>query len=164
MKKTRSKKSCDTVPLNQCRSRLSGGNAQIYQEKLFFLPLKGFTDKNILWDSRSGTTPCQACWANEETIFCTGPSRTTKEGQKSLVPAWRAQKANQRRTPYIVLLESPFASVSTVSRGHPSLVSRWHFSGGGGIWSLKNQGWAKLVLIALERYIVALKRLTFNLR
>jgi hypothetical protein len=27
-----------------------------------------------------------------------------------------------------------------------------------------NQGWAKLVLIALERYSVALKRLTFNLR
>jgi hypothetical protein len=29
---------------------------------------------------------------------------------------------------------------------------------------LRNQGWAKLVLIALERYSVALKRLTFNLR
>jgi hypothetical protein len=26
------------------------------------------------------------------------------------------------------------------------------------------QGWAKLVLIALERYSVELKRLTFNLR
>jgi hypothetical protein len=26
------------------------------------------------------------------------------------------------------------------------------------------QGWAKLVLIALERYSVALKRLTFNLQ
>ncbi len=26
------------------------------------------------------------------------------------------------------------------------------------------RGWAKLVLIALERYSVALKRLTFNLR
>jgi hypothetical protein len=33
-------------------------------------------------------------------------------------------------------------------------------SGAGG-WK---QGWAKLVLIALERYSVALKRLTFNLR
>ncbi len=28
----------------------------------------------------------------------------------------------------------------------------------------QEQGWAKLVLIALERYSVALKRLTFNLR
>jgi hypothetical protein len=28
----------------------------------------------------------------------------------------------------------------------------------------RGQGWAKLVLIALERYSVALKRLTFNLR
>jgi hypothetical protein len=30
--------------------------------------------------------------------------------------------------------------------------------------SAKIQGWAKLVLIALERYSVELKRLTFNLR
>ncbi len=29
---------------------------------------------------------------------------------------------------------------------------------------VSEQGWAKLVLIALERYSVALKRLTFNLR
>ncbi len=28
----------------------------------------------------------------------------------------------------------------------------------------RKQGWAKLVLIALERYSVELKRLTFNLR
>ncbi len=27
-----------------------------------------------------------------------------------------------------------------------------------------SKGWAKLVLIALERYSIALKRLTFNLR
>ncbi len=39
------------------------------------------------------------------------------------------------------------------------------------LWLEKNrgrirrfQGWAKLVLIALERYSVVLKRLTFNLR
>jgi hypothetical protein len=32
------------------------------------------------------------------------------------------------------------------------------------ICSDNEQGWAKLVLIALERYSVALKRLTFNLR
>jgi hypothetical protein len=41
--------------------------------------------------------------------------------------------------------------------------------GGGGSWlpqsnAPADQGWAKLVLIALERYSVALKRLTFNLR
>jgi hypothetical protein len=34
---------------------------------------------------------------------------------------------------------------------------------GGAIYNFE-QGWAKLVLIALERYSVALKRLTFNLR
>ena len=33
------------------------------------------------------------------------------------------------------------------------------------LWSsTKEQGWAKLVLIALERYSVELKRLTFNFR
>jgi hypothetical protein len=34
---------------------------------------------------------------------------------------------------------------------------------GNQVWRLE-QGWAKLVLIALERYSVALKHLTFNLR
>jgi hypothetical protein len=42
-----------------------------------------------------------------------------KAGVKSLVPARRVQRTNQGRT---VLFESPFNSVSTVSRGHPSLV------------------------------------------
>ncbi len=34
----------------------------------------------------------------------------------------------------------------------------------GDLFLTGKQGWAKLVLIALERYSVALKRLTFNLR
>ncbi len=33
-----------------------------------------------------------------------------------------------------------------------------------GVIDTDAQGWAKLVLIVLERYSVALKRLTFNLR
>ncbi len=52
-------------------------------------------------------------------------------GQKSLIPVRRAQWINKGRTPFIctvlyVLLESPFASVSKVNRGHPSLVSLLH--------------------------------------
>jgi hypothetical protein len=39
---------------------------------------------------------------------------------------------------------------------NPAEKGRWE-SGG-------DQGWAKLVLIALERYSVELKRLTFNFR
>jgi hypothetical protein len=59
-----------------------------------------------------------------KTIFCVGLTRAAKAGQKSLVPARQAQRNNQVRTPFhFVLFESPFASVSTVSKGHPSLVS-----------------------------------------
>jgi len=60
-----------------------------------------------------------------EEIFCTGQTIVVKAGQKYLVPAHRAQCSNQGRTPFIctgILLESPFASVLTVSRGHPSKV------------------------------------------
>jgi hypothetical protein len=73
----------------------------------------------------------------EEKIVCTELTSAAKTEQKSLVPARQAQRTNQGRGPLLyVLLESPFASVSTVSRGHPSLVSLckpltyaipWHF-------------------------------------
>ncbi len=45
-------------------------------------------------------------------------------------------------------------------------TENWIFVSGQNDWNLNicEQGWAKLVLIALERYSVALKRLTFNLR
>jgi hypothetical protein len=43
---------------------------------------------------------------------------------------------------------------------HPAVPSRESNSG----LPYRLQGWAKLVLIALESYSVALKRLTFNLR
>ncbi len=47
-----------------------------------------------------------------------------KAGQKSLVPARRVQQTNQGRAPIICPLWVPIhTSVSTVSRGHPSLVS-----------------------------------------
>jgi hypothetical protein len=43
---------------------------------------------------------------------------------------------------------------------HPGFAKHWKFRQ----HLTSTQGWAKLVLIALERYSVALKRLTFNLR
>jgi hypothetical protein len=55
----------------------------------------------------------------EEKYFVEQP----RAEQKSLVPARQAQRTNVGRTLSFVLLESPFTSVSTISRGHPSLVS-----------------------------------------
>ncbi len=37
-------------------------------------------------------------------VFCTGPIRAAKAGQQSLVPARRAQRTNQGRTPFICSL------------------------------------------------------------
>ncbi len=65
-------------------------------------------------------------------IFCTEPTTAAKAGQKSLVTARQAQRANQgRHRPLsFVLFESPFTSVSTVSRNHPSLDSLFYPSHG----------------------------------
>ncbi len=46
-----------------------------------------------------------------------------KQDKKTVVPARRAQRTNQGWTLSFVLLESPFISVSTVGRGHLSLLS-----------------------------------------
>ncbi len=67
-------------------------------------------------------------------IVCTGPTRSAKAGQKSLVrvPARRAQGTNQGRTPLICTPWVPVCIiVSTVSRGHPppsliSLINAWY--------------------------------------
>ncbi len=56
-------------------------------------------------------------------LFCTRPTTATKAAQKSYVPARRAQRTNQGKTPSFVLLESPFIPLSTVSRGTPLGVS-----------------------------------------
>jgi hypothetical protein len=58
-------------------------------------------------------------------IFCIGPTIAAKAEQKFLVHYWH-DKPNEptKEVPLsFVLFESPFSSVSTVSRGHPSLVS-----------------------------------------
>ncbi len=59
----------------------------------------------------------------EEKNKCTGPTRAGKARQK---PLYRHNYPNEptKQGPHsFVLIESPFATVSTVSRGHPSLVS-----------------------------------------
>jgi hypothetical protein len=56
-------------------------------------------------------------------MFCTEPTRAAKAEQKSLVPARQGQQTNQQGPLSFVLFKSPFTSVSTVGRGHPSLVS-----------------------------------------
>jgi hypothetical protein len=58
---------------------------------------------------------------DEGKIFCTGPTRAAKAGQKFSNTGMASQRNNQGRTLFICTLlhESPFASVSTVSRGPP---------------------------------------------
>ncbi len=72
---------------------------------------------------------CKSVWWRKK--FCNGLTRAAKTrlislvpaGQKYLVPARQVQRTNQGWTISYVLYESLFASVSTVSRGHTSLVS-----------------------------------------
>ncbi len=86
-------------------------------------------------DRRPSTTSCPGFWAMGTNkvikfalrkiipiLYGTGLTRAAKAGQKSLVPARRVQRTNEGRT---VHFESPFTSVSTVSRDRPSLQSLW---------------------------------------
>ncbi len=55
-------------------------------------------------------------------MFCTGPTRAAKARQKSLELAQQIKEPLKERPLKFVLFESPFTSVLTFSRGHPSLV------------------------------------------
>jgi hypothetical protein len=59
----------------------------------------------------------------DEEIFCIGPTRAAKEGQNLLYRHDKPKRPSKEGPLSLILLESPFASVLTVSRGHPSLVS-----------------------------------------
>jgi hypothetical protein len=61
--------------------------------------------------------------SGEIKIFCTGLTGDAKAGQKSLVPVRQANEPTKEGPLSIVLIESPFASFSTVGRGYPTLVS-----------------------------------------
>jgi hypothetical protein len=58
-------------------------------------------------------------------IFYTGPTRAAKAEEKSLVPArhYKPNEPTKKGQRSYVLFEPLFTSVSTVNRGHPSLVS-----------------------------------------
>jgi hypothetical protein len=56
-----------------------------------------------------------------EKIFCTGPTRAAKRNKNLLYLHDKSNKPTKERPLSFVLFESPFTSVSTVSRGHPSL-------------------------------------------
>ncbi len=53
----------------------------------------------------------------EGKLFCTGPTRAAKAGEKSFVPARQANEPTKEGPLSFVLFESPFTSVSTVGRG-----------------------------------------------
>ncbi len=88
--------------------------------------------RHIFRGRRHSTTACPACWAmqtcevkyySEEKLFCTG--RTRARLDKNLLYLHDKPHKPTMEEPLVIclLLETPFASVSTVSRGHPSLVS-----------------------------------------
>jgi hypothetical protein len=55
--------------------------------------------------------------------FVQDQTREAKEGQKSFYPPEKPMKPTKEGLLSDIPLESPFASVSTVGRGHPSVVS-----------------------------------------
>jgi hypothetical protein len=86
-----------------------------------------YSRNNLTRDRWPSTAVWLACWAigtfrnwnsgvQWGKIFCTGPTRAAKTGQKSTVPV---QQTNQGGLLTFVFFESPFTWVSTVSRGHP---------------------------------------------
>jgi hypothetical protein len=56
-------------------------------------------------------------------MFCTGPTRAAKAEQNLVYRHGKFNEPTKEGLRSFVLFESPFTSVSTVSRGHPSQVS-----------------------------------------
>jgi hypothetical protein len=89
--------------------------------------------RHILRDRLPSTTACPACWAigdkgiekvySEKRMFFTGLTKVTKAKQNLLYQHDKPNKPTKESSLSFVLFEFPFASVSTVSRGCPSLVS-----------------------------------------
>jgi hypothetical protein len=74
---------------------------------------------SLLGDRDKGT---EIMYGKQKQLYwAIGPTRALKGDQKSLVPARQAQPTKEGALSF-VLFESPFTSVSTVSRGYPSLV------------------------------------------
>ncbi len=52
-------------------------------------------------------------------LFCTGPTRAAKAGQKSLLPARRAPQTNQGKTPFMCTLWVPICLSFNCQQGPP---------------------------------------------
>ncbi len=101
---------------------------------------KGHIQRHILRDRRPSTATCPACWAMgtkklrkctaNKKIFCAGPFRAAKAEQNLLYRHDKPHEPTKKGPLSFVLFESPFTSVSTVSRGHPSLQSLWAYHHG----------------------------------
>jgi hypothetical protein len=59
----------------------------------------------------------------EEKIICSRPTRAAKAGQNLMYKHDKPNEPTKESPLSFVLFRSPFTSVSTVSRGHHSLVS-----------------------------------------
>jgi len=84
--------------------------------------------RHILKDSRPSTAACPACW----TMGRKGLKRSTARKKYFILGRLKQPRQNKNLMPNeptmegplsVVFLESQLTSVSTVSRGHPSLVS-----------------------------------------
>jgi hypothetical protein len=68
-------------------------------------------------------TEIEIVYGGKNSLYCADWSGAAKAGQKPLIRQDKNNEPTKEGPPSFVLLESPFTSVSTVSRGHPSLVS-----------------------------------------
>jgi hypothetical protein len=85
--------------------------------------------RNILRDRRRSMPACPACWPIRDkctvrkNYFVLGRLEQPRQDQNLLYCHDEPSKPTKEGPLSYVLLESPFVSVSAVSRGHPSLVS-----------------------------------------
>jgi hypothetical protein len=95
----------DTVPLSGC------------------CPLRQNINETGEMTRHDAYVPGRQFWSVAKIFSCTGPTRPAKAEKYSLVlnrldQLWKETLSN-------VLRESPFVSVSTFCRGHPSCLSHW---------------------------------------
>ncbi len=98
---------------------------------LYLLSFNG-SARNKLRDSGPSTAACPAFWGmgtieivygEEQNIFVLGRLEQSRQNKNLLYRHDKLNEPTKTRPLSFVLFESPFTSVSTVSRGHPALVS-----------------------------------------
>ncbi len=104
-----------------------------YVRTHLYLPrCTGIPETHTKRDRRPSTAACPACWAMGpkhwnsawwvKRYFALGRLEQTKAGQKYLYQHDEPDELTKDEQLSFVRFESPFTSVSTVSRGHPSLA------------------------------------------